>query len=193
MTTIEVKTSPAWRVLEILTGLVILILGVFVLADPSFAISTLTIVIAGALIIGGLSRIVLGLFATGFPIRMRQLNITGGIVAVVLGIIGLVFLQNAIGTLILALALALLIVGAVEIGVAVSRHPPSWIRALIAAIGSLTVILAIIVVLDPTIGQNILATILAAAIALVGTRDIVHGITGHKPVRLPETTPVTEL
>lgn len=113
--------------------------------------------------------------------------------AVVLGIIGLVFLQNAIGTLILALALALLIVGAVEIGVAVSRHPPSWIRALIAVIGALTVILAIIVVLDPTIGQNILATILAAAIALVGIRDIVHGITGHKPVRLPETTPVTEL
>jgi uncharacterized membrane protein HdeD (DUF308 family) len=190
---IEVKTSIGWRALEIVAGLVVIVLAAFVLADPSFATLTLTVLIAGALIIGGFSRIVLGLFATGFPARMRQLNVTGGIVAVLLGILGLVFLQGAIGSLILALALAILVVGAIEIGVAVSRHPPTWIRALIAVVGALTVVLAIVVVINPTIGQNILAAILAAALVLVGIRDIVHGVTGHKPVQLPPSVPVTEL
>lgn len=190
---IETKTSRGWRALEIIAGLVVIVLAAFVLADPSFATLTLTVLIAGALIIGGFSRIVLGLFATGFPARMRQLNVTGGIVAVLLGILGLVFLQGAIGSLILALALAILIVGAIEIGVAVSRHPPTWIRTLIAVVGALTVVLAIVVVVNPPVGQNILAAILAAALVLVGIRDIVHGVTGHKPVQLPSSTPVTEL
>lgn len=193
MTTIQVKTSTGWRALEILAGLVVLALAAFVLADPGFATLTLTVVIAGALIIGGFSRIALGLFATGFPARMRQLNVTGGIVAVVLGMLGLVFLQGAIGSLILALALAILVVGAVEIGVAVSRHPPAWIRILIAIVGALTMFLAVVVVVSPTIGQSILAAILALALVLVGIRDIVHGVTGHKPVQLPSSTPLTEL
>jgi uncharacterized membrane protein HdeD (DUF308 family) len=193
LTSIEVKTSPAWRILEILAGIVVLFLAVFVLADPGFAIATLTVVIAGALIIGGLSRIILGIFASVFPSRMRQFNVAGGIVAVILGIVGILFLQGAIATLILALALAILIIGAAEIGVAVSRHPPSWIRILIAIIGGLTVVLAIIVAADPNIGQGILAGILAVALVLLGVRDIIHGVTGHKPVSLPPATPVTEL
>jgi uncharacterized membrane protein HdeD (DUF308 family) len=77
---------------------------------------------------------------------------------------------------------ALLLVGAVEIGVGVARHPPVRLRLLIVAIGVLTIILSVYVILDMTIGERILTTILALALMLVGIRNIVHGITGHHPI-----------
>ncbi len=160
-------------------------LAAFVLADPQFAVQTLVIVIAAGLLIGGFFRIGLGIFAVVLPSRMRSLNTVGGVVAVVLGIVALLDLQAAINTLILLLATALLLVGVVEIGVGFARHPPVWLRGLIIVIGVLTVILSVLVIVDTTLGQGILAAILALALVLVGVRNIIHGITGHRP--LPAT------
>ncbi len=138
--------------------------------------------IAAGLIIGGLFRIAVGAFATVLPSPLRSLNVTGGVIALVLGIAALLDLQAAIATLVGTLAVALLLVGAVEVGVGVVRHPPVWLRLLIVSIGALTIILSVYVILNMSIGQSILAAILAFALLLVGIRNIVHGITGHHPI-----------
>ena len=193
MTNVEVKTSPAWRVLEILGGLLVLALAVIVLVDQQAAIQTLVIVIAAGLIIGGLTRIALGLNPAIFSPTIRALNVAGGIIAIVLGGVVLVFSSLAIATLIVLLALGLLFAGALEIGIGVARHPPTWLRALIVTVGALTVLLSILVILDPALGTLLLASILALILVLVGARHIVHGITGHHPVRVLPVAPVTEV
>jgi uncharacterized membrane protein HdeD (DUF308 family) len=66
--------------------------------------------------------------------------------------------------------------------VGVARHPPIWLKLVIVAIGILTIILSVYVILDMSVGQGILAAILAFALLLVGVRNIVHGITGHHPM-----------
>lgn len=185
MARIEVTASPLWRSLEILGGIIVIALAFIALADPQFAVQTVVIVIAAGLVIGGLFRISVGLFATILPSPLRTLNTAGGIIAVVLGIAALLDLQAAIATLITVLALALLLVGALEIGVGVARHPPVWLRATIIAIGVLTIILSGYVILDMSVGQSILAAILALALLLVGIRNIVHGITGHHSTPKP--------
>ncbi len=182
---IEVRASGRWRAVEILGGLIVIGLAIFALADPQFTIQTLVIVIAAGLVLGGLFRITVGAFATVLPSTLRNLNVTGGVIALVLGIAALLDLQAAVATLIEILAVALLLVGAVEIGVGVARHPPVWLRAVIIAIGGLTIILSVYVILDMSIGQSILAAFLALALLLVGIRNIVHGITGHHPVARP--------
>jgi uncharacterized membrane protein HdeD (DUF308 family) len=143
------------------------------------------------LILGGLFRIGVGAFATVLPSPLRSLNVTGGVIAFVLGIAALLDLQAAVGVLIGILAVALLLVGAVEIGVGVARHPPVWLRLLIIAIGVLTILLSVYVILDMSIGQGILAAVLAFALMLVGIRNIVHGFTGHHPVATPVESSVT--
>ena len=185
MSRIEVRASGRWRGVEVLGGIIVIALAVFALADPQFTIQTLVIVIAAGLIIGGLSRIAVGAFATVLPSGLRRFNATGGVIAFVLGIAALLDLQAAVATLIGILAVALLLVGAIEIGVGVARHPPVWLRAVIVAIGGLTIILSVYVILDMSIGQSILAALLALALLLVGVRNIVHGITGHHPVATP--------
>ena len=179
---IEVRASGLWRALEILGGIIVIALAIFAIADPQFTIQTLVIVIAAGLIIGGLFRIAVGAFATVLPSPLRGFNMTGGVIAFVLGIAALLDIQAAVATLIGILAVALLLVGALEIGVGVARHPPVWLRVVIVAIGVLTIILSAFVILDMSIGQGILAAILAFALLLVGIRNIVHGITGHHSI-----------
>ena len=56
---------------------------------------------------------------------------------------------------------------------------------MILAIGALTIILSVYVILNMSLGQTILASILAFALLLLGMRNIVHGYTGHHPVATP--------
>src|SRR3989442_8286554 len=112
---IEVRVSGRWRAVEILGGLIVIALAILALADPEFTTQTLVIVIAAGLIIGGLFRISVGAFATVLPSPLRSLNVTGGVIALVLGIAALVDLQAAATTIIGILAVALLLVGAVGI------------------------------------------------------------------------------
>ena len=182
---IDVKVSSLWRTLEIVGGVIVLALAVVALADPSFVVSTLVVVIAAGLVIGGLFRIGVGVFAVVLPSPLRALNTAGGIVAFVLGTAALLDVGAAVGVLIVILALALLLVGAVEIGVGLERHPPTWLRASIVLIGVLTIILSALVIVDSAIGEGILAAILAVALLLLGVRNIVHGVTGHHRVAVP--------
>lgn len=179
---IEVRASGPWRTIEVLGGIVVIALAIVALADPQFTIQTLVIVIAAGLLVGGLFRIAVGAFATVLPSPLRGFNITGGVIAFVLGIAALLDQQAAVATLIGILAVALLLVGALEIGVGVARHPPIWLRLVILAIGVLTIVLSVIVIVDMSIGQTILAAILALALLLLGIRNIVHGVTGHHPI-----------
>ena len=191
MAKVEVKASPIWRSLEIIGGIIVIATAGIVLADPQFTVLTLVIVIAAGLVIGGLSRIGVGAFAIVLPSTFRSLNIAGGIIAVVLGIAALLDIQAATSALITTLALAILLVGAFEIGVGVARHPPAWLRALIIAIGVLTVVLAGVVILDTSLAEGILAAILALALLFVGVRNLVHGIKGHHPITAPMDATVT--
>src|SRR5467141_978312 len=188
---VQVRASGPWRALEVLGGIIVIAVAIFALADPQFTTQTLVIVIAAGLIIGGLFRITVGAFATVLPSPLRSLNVTGGVIAFVLGIAALLDLQAAVATLVGILAVALLLVGAVEIGVGVARHPPVWLRLVILAIGALTIILSVYVILNMSLGQTILASILAFALLLVGIRNILHGYTGHHPVATPIEPAVT--
>ena len=166
-------------------GVIVIALALIALADPQFTVQTFVILVAAGLVIGGLFRIGVGAFAIVLPSPLRTLNTAGGIIAVILGIAALFDLQGAQTVLLNILALALLLMGAFEIGVGVARHPPLWLRASIVALGGLTIVLASIVVIDPSVGQTIIAAALSLALLLVGLRNIVHGITGHHRVAAP--------
>ena len=188
----EVKTPGWWRALEVLAGLAVLVLALIVLADPQFVLTTVVYVIGAGLVIGGLSRVGVGLFARIFSPAARGLNLGGGIIAVIIGIVVILDPSLGVGALIFILAAAILLVGVVEIVVgALGKHRPIWLRTLVVIVGVLTVILSALTVLDTALGQGLLAAILAVALVFVGVRDIVHGISGHRPLAVPLGASVT--
>jgi uncharacterized membrane protein HdeD (DUF308 family) len=180
------KRSPAWlRTLEILAGVLVLAVAFFVLADSSFALTVLAYTLGIGLFILGLSRIFAGMYGRYFAPWFREINTGGGIIALVLGIVVIIDPQLAIGFLALLVALALLVVGIVEIVAAgFAKHLRVWIRALIGIVGVLTVILSALVIFDSSLGQLGLAIVVAIVLVAVGVRDIAHGVSGHRPVRL---------
>ena len=180
------KRSPGWlRVLEILAGVLVLAVAFFVLADSSFALTVLAYTLGIGLFILGLSRIFAGIYGRYFAPWFREINAGGGLIAVVLGIVAIIDPQFALGFLALLVAFALLVVGIVEIVAAVfAKHPPVWVRGLFGIVGVLTGILSIFVILDSSLGQLSLAVIIAIVLVAVGVRDIAHGISGHRPVRI---------
>ncbi len=180
------KRSPGWlRVLEILAGVLVLAVAFFVLADSAFALTVLAYTLGIGLVILGLSRILAGVYGRYFAVWFREVNAGGGIIAFVLGIVAIINPQFVIGFLSILVALALLVVGIVEIIAAgFAKHPPVWVRGLIGIVGVLTVILSVFVILDPSLGQLSLAVTIAIVLVAVGVRDITHGITGHRPLKI---------
>jgi len=180
------KRSPRWlRVPEILAGVLVLAVAFFVLADSAFALTVLAYTLGIGLVILGLSRIFGGVYGRYFATWFREINAGGGIIAFVLGIVAIIDPQFVVGFLTILVALALLVVGIVEIVAAgFAKHPPVWVRGLIGAVGVLTVILSVFVILDPSLGQLSLAVTLAIVLVAVGVRDIAHGISGHRPVKI---------
>lgn len=180
------KRSPAWlRFLEIAAGVLIIPVAIFVVVDYAFALTILAYTIGLGLLIIGLSRIFAGFFGRYFAPWFRELNAGGGIIALVLGIVVIIQPQLAIGFLALLVGVAVLIVGIVEIVVAgFAKHPPVWLRGLIGTVGILTVILSILVILDSSLGQFGLALAIAIILIAIGIRDIVHGISGHRPIKV---------
>jgi uncharacterized membrane protein HdeD (DUF308 family) len=180
------KRSPGWlRVLEILAGVLVLAVAFFVLADSSFALTVLAYTLGIGLFILGLSRILASIYGRYFAPWFREINAGGGIIALVLGTVVIIDPQLAIGFLTLLVAFALLVVGIVEIVAAgFAKHPPVWVRGLIGIVGVLTVILSVFVIFDSSLGQLSLAFIMAIVLVAVGVRDIAHGVSGHRPVKI---------
>lgn len=168
--------------MEIAGGIIVIGAAIIALADPQFVVNAFVIVIAAGLVIGGLFRIGVGVSASILPSPLRALNTGGGIIALVLGAAALLDLGAALSILVSILALALLLMGAFEIGVGVARHPPAWLRVSIVVLGALTIVLAGVVIIDTSVGVSIIAAVLALALLLVGLRNLVHGFTGHHPV-----------
>jgi len=109
----------------------------------------------------------------------------GGAIAFVLGIVAIIDPQFVIGFLSILVALVLLVVGIVEIvAEGFAKHPLVWVRGLIGIVGVLIVILSVFVILDPSLGQLSLVVTLAIVPVAVGVRDIAHGISGHRPVKI---------
>ena len=184
------KRSPAWlRILEIIFGILLLPVAIFVVADSGFVLTILAYTIGFGLLILGLSRVFAGAFGKYFAPWFRELNAGGGLIAIILGIVILIVPQTLIGLLALLVAFALLIVGVVEIVAGgFAKHPPAWVRALIGIVGVVTVGLSVFLILDPPSAETSLAVIVAVVLVAVGLRDIVHGVTGHRPVSLDPST-----
>ena len=184
------KRSPAWlRILEIIFGILLLPVAIFVVADSGFVLTILAYTIGFGLLVLGLSRVFAGVFGKYFAPWFRELNAGGGLIAIVLGIVILIVPQTLIGLLALLVAFALLIVGVVEIVAGgFAKHPPAWVRGLIGVVGVLTVGLSVFLILVPPSAEISLAVIVAIVLVAVGLRDIVHGVTGHRPVNLDPRT-----
>jgi len=187
--------SPGWlRFVEIISGLGMVFLAIIVLSDPNLALLTFVYLIAFGLLLWAIATIVVGIFGRLFSPVLRGLSVGSGLIALVVAIVVLFVPELVVDVLLVLLALVLLVVGVAEIMIgAFAGHRPLWLRGVAILVGLLTASLAVLVIFDPSLGKLTLAFVLATIIGIIGARNFLHGITGHRSVHMYGTLPATEV
>lgn len=110
--TMSETKAPGWlRTFDIVFGLIAVVLSVVVLVYQELAILTMIAVLSVVLLVTGIARIFGGIFSKHLSDVMRALNFGVGIVAIVLGLVALLYPNITTQLLIYIISFALLLNG----------------------------------------------------------------------------------
>jgi uncharacterized membrane protein HdeD (DUF308 family) len=172
------EKQKAWfRILEIILGIIVLILAGYVLAYPGVAILTLIFVLGIGLFVLGITRIA-GAFVSGVSSGMRVLSLIVGVLAIILAIYVVAYPGVGAATLVIFLGFGLLLSGmeSLAIGGSIGSNAS---KAASIALGVIAIILAFIVLFEPTVALGTLVLLLAISFVILGIEAIVSGILGR--------------
>jgi uncharacterized membrane protein HdeD (DUF308 family) len=174
------KKAPNWlRALNMVFGLMCVLLSAVVLAYPGLDILTLILILATALLVVGLARIMVGAFAEYISIRLRAINLGAGLLEIAITITTMLYPQLITQTLIQLLSVALLVHGTTSLVIGrFARTLPSLLRGLLAIVGLLSITSSVIALISIPIGFLSLVYILAIGYLANGIAEIILGITG---------------
>ena len=164
--------SPMWlRIVEIILGLIVLILGLYAIVYPGAALVTLIFLLAIGLIIVACVDFVRA-FGAGISGWRRLLYVILAIIALVLAayVIANPLIYGSL-TLVYLLGFALLFAG---IALAARGTAGGII------VGIIAVILGFVVIVFPGIGIGLAIVLLAVALIIIGLEAIVAGVAGRQ-------------
>jgi len=100
--------SKAFRIVNVIAGIVVFILAIMVVFFPIFNLAFLVALLAVALLVYGMSRIMIGGFADILPGWVRGMLVAGGIFTLLMSFIVFLFPGVALLTLVFLLAIVLI-------------------------------------------------------------------------------------
>jgi uncharacterized membrane protein HdeD (DUF308 family) len=166
-------------------GVITIVLSAVVLANPGLDILTLILILAGALLVVGLARILVGAFGKHISNGLRSINLGAGLLEIVITIMIMLYPQDITQTLIQLLSVALFVhgVNSAVIG-GYARTLQSLLRGLLVVIGLLSIALSVTAFISIPIGFLSVVYILAIGYLLTGISEIIQGIAGTKRSRM---------
>jgi len=175
----KIKASNWLRVFDIIFGLISVILSVVVLAYQELTILTLIFILSFVLLVLGIARVFGGIFAKYLTGKIRALNVGIGFVAVVLGILALVYTDLTIQLLIYIISFALLLNGVARLVIgSYVKAFPKWVRGFFVIVGLLTIVLSVVVFVSTEFGFLALVLMLSFTFMFNGIARIVQGLSG---------------
>jgi uncharacterized membrane protein HdeD (DUF308 family) len=186
------QKQPGWlRSLEIVTGFLAIILAVAVLVYPGLGIATLIVLLYIGLILAGVRSV--SLIGMSFLSKtIRLIGLVSGLVSIVLAVVVAIFPAVAALTLIILLSFGLLVYGLGRLTVAYSlKASYTWVRALVAAVGVLDVVLSVAVLVLPGVALLTLVFLLGLVLFVSGAEILVSGALGRTWISAV-LTPATE-
>lgn len=173
------KSHPLWlRLTEIIAGIIVLVLAVYLIFNPNVAIDLLRLILGIGLIIMGLALLVRGAASEMLTAGGKAISIILGIIVLALGIAALVYtgFGSALLVTVFAIGLLLMAIGRISFaGYEAGVGLPPWLRWMSFAIGIIALIIAIAVIVWPGLGFALLVVLVAVALLLLGIELIVSG------------------
>jgi uncharacterized membrane protein HdeD (DUF308 family) len=173
------RSSDWLRALRVVVGFIAIATGVIVFVMPGLGVLTLLLLLSFALIFMGVARIAHSVVAKLWSKGHRALHAVAGVVALILGILVLIFPVLGAGTLVFLLAFALMAYGIVSLivgGSIVAHLLPKSARALLVIVGALSILFSFIIMVFPGIGILTMVVMLSVSLLLNGVESIISGI-----------------
>jgi uncharacterized membrane protein HdeD (DUF308 family) len=172
---------PSWsRGLDVVIGLVIVVVSLWTVIDPTLAQRTIILTIAIALAFVGIVRIAKSIFMKRIDTRARITKGSLGLVATLISFAVVLFPDLAITFLVTMVTFAIMLMGMSRIIVGyLEKELATWARALYIAGGAIAFGFGFLAAVFPGLGFYTLILLLSAAMITVGVIRIVSGITGE--------------
>ena len=172
--------QPGWlRGLEVGAGLLSLIVAMSVFVFPALGVATLIFLLAVGLIFAGARSVSVAGYDR-LSKSVRALGVTSGVLSIVMAVSVIAFPGLALLSLIVLLSFGLVFYGVGRLSLAYSLKATSTgLRALVAAVGVLDVMLSVAVVLLPGVALLSLVVILGLALFVAGVEMCVSGAVGR--------------
>ncbi len=169
------RSTDLYRAVELVLGIVSIAVALVVILNPGYGTATLVSLLAFALLFnavrltasGGLSRL---------PTLLRGIELIGGLATAVIALLAILDPSLGLLTLILLIASGLVIQGAGRLALAAHRGSPRWLRVSALTVGGLTVLLALVGLVDSALAMQSLVALLTVTIAINGLESIVSGV-----------------
>jgi uncharacterized membrane protein HdeD (DUF308 family) len=174
------SSSPnSIRVLDLLVGLVLIILGSWVILGGTLAETIILLIFAIGLVLIGIARISKGVVVTSFKRTNRAIHVTTGFLSVILALIVLVFPAFGINLLISIVAIALFFSGIARIIIFYSEAEMSMrTRGFHLLVGAIGAAIPILILIIPGLGFITLALFASIAFIIAGAARVVSGVSG---------------
>ena len=172
-TAASVAGSPQGWGWTLASGIVLVLAGLFSLAAPLATMAAIAIFLGWLLLIAGIAGIVMGIRTRSR--HQRSIDLLYGIASALIGIVLLD--QPLIGAIGIAYAMAiwLAVRGVAEL-IAVSRTAPGRVRSLLALAGALNLLFAVLLVVFPLIGAQLVGLVVAISLLVGGAVTILAAI-----------------
>jgi uncharacterized membrane protein HdeD (DUF308 family) len=173
------KATPMWhRLLEVIAGIIVLILAVYVLFNPNVAVDTLRLLLGIGVLILGLILLIRGATSEVLSGTGKILNVILGIIFLAVGAAAIVYSSFGTTLVILLFALGLLLnaIGRLEFaGYSAAAGMSPSIRWANIILGVIAFILAIVAVLDDSFATAFLGLLVALVLFLFGIQLVIAG------------------
>ena len=174
---------PDWvRGLDIITGIIAVIVGFWIVLDTSLAQLTILFGFSFALALIGFTRIVKVATTPDEIMKSssRVLNAVAGVISIISAAYVFAFPLVTILLSIAILGVALMLMGTARLFMGVIEDGlPTWMRALLIFIGLLTIGLSLLTIAFPGYGFAILTLLVSIMLIINGLTRLVSGITGR--------------
>ena len=175
------KTSKGIRISEIILGAIAIGLAGFVISNPEVTTALLVMFLGFALIVTGISRVIVGAVSKQVSTGFRGINLGIGVLSIIGGIFTIVNPVTAIATLIFIVAIFILIHGLGLIGSGVaSRGLDKGSRVSGIVLGAIAVAFAVILLVNPGLAVVMMIIFMSLGLLFNGIASIISGITGNR-------------
>ena len=172
--------TKTWvRGLEIIAGIILLVIAVWFVINPSLGVGLVRTLLAIGLIILGLLLAVRAVTSDVLSAWGRILNVILGIIVIALGAYSIIYpdLGTALVIFLFALGLLLTAIGRIAFaGFEVGAGMPQWARSGSIVIGVIVLLIAIAVIVWPGLGEVLIGWLMALMFGLFGIGLIGSGV-----------------